>query len=315
MPFKNQKTPGTATRAPQEEEEGGSTLAKVGIGAGLLAGGAALASKPGRIGAVAKGLNALRMQLMLSGFALPKSLLGNGGAALTASIERGSLAPIKEMFSGQTLRDAAAAFKRGPLPNTHTGSSVNLPKILSLPGRAMGAFDEAAQGALQRAGLTAEQATNEVLQTPLGKNFGSFGESMEGPVASYLHPFRRTPFNQFIEGHKAIGRVTGGTATRGQKAALGAYGAAGAVHGAATSEDNTPLSIPLAIAASGRHGLPYGVAALIARYATGGKNGGGIAGSVLPVSEYGFEQSLGDVTKPFRKPAALSALDRLMGNP
>lgn len=292
--------------------ESGSMLPAIAAGAAGLGAVALAARMPGRVGKLASGLNALRQQLMLSGFALPKSILGNVGAAVNAGMERGSMAPLKELFSGQTLKDAAQSFKTGTGAVLNpAGHTQNLPKVLSVPGRAMGAMDEATQKALQRAGLSPAESARETLQSPLT---GGLGEAFESPVASYLHPFRRTPFNQFIEGLKTFQGGQGplgllGSHPKTQAATL----ALGAAHGSATADDSTPLSIPLAIAASGRRGLPYGLAALAGRLATSGKGGGQIASSVLPVSEYGYEQSLGNPLAPFEEPAAFKALKKVTG--
>ena len=68
----------------------------------------------------------------------------------------------------------------------------------------------------------------------------------------------------------------------------------------------------MVMAMAGKYGLTYGGAAMIARALAGGKIGGsGIASGMLPVSEYGLEQSMTEPTKPFTKPAALTALERL----
>lgn len=280
----------------------GKTLAAGAAGLGLLGGGLALAAKGGgRLGSAAKGLLALRSQLMLSGLAPLKSGLGNVGAGVAASIERGTAAPIKAVLSRQTLQDAVAAFKRGT-PAAQEVNQVTLKnpltgKELWTPGRLMGALDEATQLALQRGGLEKTDAAREVLQTPLGVNYGPAGKALDNPVASYLIPFRRTPLNQLWEGFRTYGRALEGE--KGVQRALGVYSGAGAVHGAATADDSTPVSIPLAVAASGRYGVPYAVAALIARGLAGAKNGGGIASNITPVSEYGIEQGLMDPGKPF----------------
>ncbi len=294
-------------------EEPGWNVPAMLAGGAALGGAALLASKPGRIGKIAGGLNALRQQLMLSGFALPKSMLGNVGAAVNASAERGTMAPLKELFSGQTLKDAVQSFKTGSgaALNPAGHNVTNLPKALSLPGRLMGSLDEATQQALQRAGLTAKESATETLQAPLT---GGLGQAFESPVASYLHPFRRTPFNQFIEGLKSFQGGQGPLGLLGSHPKTqAAYLAAGAAHGAATSEDKAPLSIPLTVAAAGRRGLPYGLAALAGRLASSGKGGGQIASSVLPVSEYGYEQSLGNPLAPFKEPAAFKAIKRVTG--
>lgn len=309
MPFKGGSP--TIADSSVDGDEGGFSLGAL-AGGGLLAGGAALlARRPGLLGKILKVGNAGRMQSMLSGFAVPKSMLGNVGAAVEKSVEHSTMKPLKELFSLETLRDFGKAYKAhghvGPVPG-----QVNLPG--PMPGRVMGAMDTAAQGALRRAGLPAAEAENALLQTPLGQNFGKFGTAIEGPVSSYIHPFRRTPFNQFLEGMKAANRVASRTGTTGERRATQLAMGLGGVHGLATADDNTPISLPIAIAASGRQGYPYALAALASRYWLGGaKTNGGVPGAVLPVSEYGLDQSIRDPLRPFEKPAALTALERITG--
>lgn len=299
MSFKSQQS--------QQPTTSGVSATEVGVGGLAAAAALALAMRnPGAVGKVARGLNSLRQQLMLSGLALPKSMLGNAGAAVEASIESGSTRPMREMFSMDTVRDAMRAYRSNAgLP----GAAASAPRQATLPGpmpgRVMGAFDEAARGALQRSGMSATQAENATMQSPLQ---GDLAMALDSPMARYIHPFRRTPFNQFIEGLK---RLPGGR--EGSTRAKAAYMGAGAVHGAATADDDAPLSIPLATAGASRYGLPYAVAALIARAAAGGKGGGDIASTVLPVGEYGFESALTDPTRPFRKPAAFTAIERVFG--
>lgn len=304
---------------PVEPEEAGPGWGSVAAGGGALAGAAGLlglASKfPGSVGKAAGVANAVRQQLMLSGFAPIKSLLGNVGAAVNQGIAGKGLRPLQQLVSRKTadefmdtLRNNSDQAMRDSAGSTR---GVDLPWFLSMPGRFMGAADKATRGALQRAGATADEAVAETLQTPLGQNFGKFADVLDSPAATYLHPFRRTPFNQFYEGWKIAS-----DASKGDQAArrlLGVHGTLGAAHGAATSDDPLPLSVPMGVAFAGRAGVPYGLAALAARYAVGGKGGGGVASSLLPVSEYGYEQAIGDPLKPYRKPAALSAIERLSG--
>ena len=108
-----------------------------------------------------------------------------------------------------------------------------------------------------------------------------------------------------------MARLPGGS--EGSTLAKSVYMGTGGVHGAATSDDELPLSVPLAAAASARYGLPYTLAALLGRKLGGGSGGGGITSGALPVSEYGIEQSIGDPSRPFRKPAAFTALERILG--
>jgi hypothetical protein len=301
-----------AVTAPSTESGGGSALG-LGLGAAALAAlGYAAHVNPGVLGKIAKTAGAVRMQEMLSGLAPIKSLLGNAGAALTESIEGGTMAPIKEVFSGKTLADAKAAWDRG------TAAGGTTLKVfgheLPTPGRFMGALDDATQNALVRSGLSTEKAQRAVLQTPLGVNYGKFGTALDNPIMDYEMPFRRTPFNQLYEGGAAMTRAAkGGAEASGARRALAVYGTAGAVHGAATSDDKAPLSIPLAIAASGRYGLPYGLAAIAGRALGGGTGSGNIAGNVLPVSEYGITQGIQDPLRPYVNPAMFGALEKVFG--
>ena len=279
--------------APAPENEG-TNFGGMALGGALLAGAGALATRyPGALSKIFKTGNAVRQQLMLSGMAVPKSMLGNTGAAVNASLERRTVEPLKQLFSPQTVRDAVSAYKTGS--STPTGLTLPGPN----PGKFMGAMDEATQNALQRAGLTPEESAREVMQAPLGENFGKFGDALEGPVAAHIMPFRRTPFNQFVEGLKTV------KPDYAHKGVTAGYAATGAVHGTATADERYPVSIPLATALAAKYGLPYALAAVAARKLLGGaEEGGGILGSALPVSEYGVEQSISDPLAPFFKPAA-----------
>lgn len=282
---------------------GMSTAAKVGLGAGAAALGAMglkAAMTPGglmpKLAAFGSQLNALRQQAMLSGLALPKSILGGVGASVANSLERKSLAPLAELFSGETARDVGRAFRAGRSVGPNV--TAELPAGLDLPGRAMGAFDEAIQKSLVRSGNTPEEATRAMLQAPLPPGLS---ESMENPLMKFVQPFRRTPFNQFIEGGRAAGEhpiISTG------------YGLAGAAQGAAESDEQYPLGAGIGIAASGKYGFPQAIGQLAGRVLAKGKGGGGIVGSALPVSEYGITQTVTDPLRPFNKPALISMLEK-----
>jgi hypothetical protein len=228
------------------------------VGAGALGVGAlALAThNPALLKTVGNGLAAARKTSMLSGLAPIKSALGNVGGAAMGSIERGSLAPLREMLSPQTAREAIEVFKRGP--NTAiAGPAANLSKW-NLPGRVMGAMDEAGQNALQRAGYSAADSASEMLQAPLPKSVSS---AFENPVMDFLVPFRKTPFNALVEGARTFKADT-----LGKKVALGTSMATGALAGQA--ED--PKTIGITTAAHGRYGLPHAMAAGASRAFFGG---------------------------------------------
>lgn len=239
-----------------------------------------------------------RQQLMLSGWAPIKSVLGNvGGTAINAA-ERRTLRPLKELFSRQTLRDAKDAYKN---PSFHPSYGTSLPG--PTPGRLMGAMDTASQKALVRSGLTPDEAERVMFQNPLGDNYGKFSEVLDSETARYFFPFRRTPFNQFYEGLDAI-------KSRQHPAILAGMTGAGAVHGAATEDEQYPVSIGFGTALASKYGLPYVLGAVGGRYLAGGNRSGGIAGQALPVSEYSIESGF---TNPIPEPAALRALRQLRG--
>lgn len=290
---------------PAPEEDTGSGLAGTAlIGGGLLGIGALLAHNPAlaktAIARMLKTANVGRQQLMLAGYALPKSIAGGAGALVERAVETKSLNPLKELINPQTARDVVDAFKTsaqvGPAGTVTTSK-------FALPGRAIGAFDTAAQKALIRSGAAPEEATNALLQSPLGPQF----KVLENPVAQYAHPFRRTPFNQWFAGYGKFQKAYEGdkTAQRG----LALYGGAGAVHGALTADDQYPVSVPFGVAASARYGVPYGLGALLGRSLAGSKTGGGIADQINPVGAYGVEQGFLDPLRPITKPSFMKWIE------
>lgn len=305
---------------PPADESGGpgwGTAALAGgaglIGAGLLARSPKAAWEGAKT--LGRGFNAARQQLMLSGLAVPKSVAGNIGATAVEAAERGTMAPLRELFSMKTLGDIKNIYKTGGAATTQAGlpgmgstvgkaldTSTNIPG--PMPGRIMGAIDEATRNAMGRAGISPEDAERAVFQAPLPSGLG---KALDNPVMRYLIPFRRTPFNQLIEGGKAFAPKT-----LQQGALLGGSAATGAAHGAATSEDRFPMSVGLASAAAAKYGLPYSMGALAGRYLAGGEGGGGLASAAVPVSEYGIESGISPL-QPFTDPAALRALRRILG--
>ncbi len=305
----------TETDNSTDSGPGWGTIAAA--GAGVL-GAAALASKmsnmPGMLGKIGKGagiVNAARQQLMLSGLAVPKSLLGNVGAGIEAAAEGKGFGALKEILSLRTAKDAVRAMKTPTAAANNpvgTAGVVDLPGWASIPGRMMGGADEATRAALQRAGSGVEEAASQVLQRPLSENYGPMGSLFESPLARWLFPFRRTPFNQFAEGMKRLPLMGEGTTK-----AKAMYMGAGAVHGGATADEQYPVSVPVAVAASARYGLPYALAALAGRrYLGGRKDSGNIPGAALPVSEYGVSQGITDPLAGF-EPAILRVMKRMAG--
>lgn len=295
-----------------------------GVGTVIAGGLAALLAASPKARGVAKaglsGLSSLRKQLMLSGWALPKSILGGAGATVERSIETGSTSPLRELFKVQTLKDVGSAYKTGGSIAPTPGTASRIPS----PGKLMGAVDEAMQKVLIRSGAPAEEARAALLQAPLPPRIG---KALENPVAQHIHPFRRTPLNQWIEGFTKIGDaftpkdvqqalpIPGISQAKKSKLALALYGGAGAAHGAATADTDVPVSLPFGVAGAARYGLPYGLAAMVGRAAAGGRvPGSGLAASLLPVSEYGVESALSPEANInlVNNPPALRALRRIL---
>src|SRR5882724_2512503 len=117
--FADVATPVTGGRRsvdPSElaDEGGGISPWLIAGGGALAAGAAALAARnPALLKTAGKGFLDLRRMSMLSGMAPLKSLLGNVGSSAYSSIERGSMAPLREMLSPTTAREALAEFKAG----------------------------------------------------------------------------------------------------------------------------------------------------------------------------------------------------------
>ena len=274
-----------------------------GIG-GLLAGGAAalgagalgyLARK--KIGPTLDVLNNVRRQGMLTGQALSKSLSGNLGAGVMESVERGSTEPLKEMLRLPTnVKNAVAAFKRG------TSYQGQPSAWWQLPGRVLGATDEAAQAALVRGGLSSDDAARATLQSEV-----DLGPRVRKALASrggqYFMPFQRTVINQGVEGIETIHDWKGAGKTAANLASLGA----GFATGAGTDPDSI-APVAYGTAFMGRRGAPFAISALLGRLAQGasGRQAAEATQGLSPVSDYSISEGVaGPFTNPLKtfKPA------------
>ena len=297
-----------------------------GPGAGTLAAGGAaalaaalLTRKPGLLRTAASKLNALRYTGMLSGLAAPKSIAGNIGAGVIASAEGGTLRPLKALFSRQTGREFIQALKQGgtvgPVPGGAEATAGETVSRLNPFGRVMGAGDVATRAALTRGGVAPEEAERLVLQSPLPREWA---EKLDNPVAKFLLPFRRTPFNYLAEGMGSFapaGKALAGEVLtpleRRKLATLGGAMAAGGATGLATEEQGPgATAVPLALggAAAGTYGIPFVGSAALARFLLGQGTKASAERAVQgvsPFSEYGFVSSITDPLRPFREPAVL----------
>lgn len=305
--FDEPSAPPTPTKSVFDEEEGGSGLGYGLMGAAAIAAALALTHNSGAAKRIGSELMDARQVSMLSGLASLKSMLGNAGSAVYSSIEHGSMAPMREMFSGETVNDFKDAWKAGA-NYSDAGAAPTIAQKANVFGRFMGSADTAAQKALVRAGThSPEEAAIEMLQRPLPH---ALAESMDSPVMRYAVPFRRTPFNQFAEG----ARTAGDWSTRGKQAANALSVGQGIATGYTTDD---PTATALSISAGGKRGMGVAAGDVVGRLLKGessNKAGQGIQG-MSPVADTSLGKS---ITQPFTdpasmyKPAALSAVDKLL---
>lgn len=252
------------------------------------------------MGKLADILGVARMTSMLSGLAVPKSIVGNLGAITNEAIERRSLAPIKQFFKTQTAKDFGRELIRpSSNANLYAGGTAINPF-----GRIMGAGDTATRRALQRAGLTPTESERAVLQAPIDPKLAS---ALQSRIGRFAVPFRRTPINQFTEGMETL---------KGKHPALlASHIAAGAATGAVSEEEQYPILPAIYSAFAGRYAIPAIAGAVYGRKLAEGRGTGGLVESILPISGYGLEQSLLNPVDPLNPEnfAMLRVLRRLRG--
>lgn len=272
--------------AAPDEGSGMGTALGVGL-AGAGAAALAVAAKKYGLGKVFDTLNNVRRQGMLTGLAVPKSLLGNLGAGVTTAIEEGSTAPLTEMLRLPTnVKNAVAAFKRGASYQGQPVAQTGLAGLLNLPGRFLGATDEAAQMALGRAGQAPEQAAKTMLQNEVDLGEG-VRNALGTRLGQYLVPFRRTPINQAIGALDTMSDWS----TKGKAAANAAALGAGFV----TGEESEGVGPTIAgTAMMGRRGLPFAGASLIGKLAKGDsrREAAKVMQGASPVSDYSITEGI-----------------------
>lgn len=286
---------------------------------GAVAGGLAGAALANPVAAV-KRANELRQIAMLSGGALPKSILGNVGAHVTAAAEQGSMAPIKEMLRLPTnLKNAAAGFRAQTAPGGSMTSGAKVQGLgrVNIPGRLMGALDDASQASLQRAGVPKLRAKQLQLmeENPVGPG-SSLNTALNTRVGQFAVPFQRVPINQWSQGVQSLeGLLPAGKRPPSIHNSLrGRALTAGTMAGGAVAGDQTqnPLALAMIAALAGPRALPFALGAGGAVAAKGGR-----AKSVLERVGVGLpEGSVSDLIDPTRaidKPALIRFLEQLRG--
>lgn len=280
------------------------------LGGALGALGGLAAANPG---ATMKRLQEARMIGMLSGAALPKSVLGNVGAHLTAAAEMGSAAPIREMLRVPTnVKTAVQAFRNQPKTISAATGAAPVEGLgrLNLPGRLMGALDEASNASLQRSGLSPEQAQRLLLTTenPVGAG-STLNTALNTRLGRWLVPFQRIPVNQFSQGVQSLeGLLPKGsvkldpvhTSKAGRALTVGSMGA-GALAG---DETNNPLALAMLSALAGPRALPFALGAGL----TAGPKVLERVGVGLPDASL---RDLYDPTRAIDQPALLRLIEQL----
>lgn len=220
-----------------------------------------------------ENLNQLRMGSMLSGLAVPKSILGNIGAHFTAAAENRSMAPIKALGDfGNIGRDIAEGWNISNSPQLGGQQ-----KSWNIPGRILGAGDHAATKSLMRAGLS-EAAAKEILLT--NPNPVSGWEPLNTGLGKLAVPFKTTPFNQFGQGLSRYLKHPGIYA-----------GAAGLGAGAGMLTDD-PEKLALGAGFVGPYALPFTMGAMAT---AGARAGQGLS----PIPEWSLQKSFTDPLAPF----------------
>jgi hypothetical protein len=191
---------------------------------------------------------------MLSGAALPKSVAGNIGAVGTAAAERSSMRPIVEAMR---LPTNAKKFVHAWKNNANPAHIAGVGKF-NLPARTMGAMDAMTTSALQRAGLTLEQAQELLLTNPNTWGDGWLGKQLRTPTGEFFVPFRNTSANTVAEGWNALEEMAGrgkDPTPRRRAMTVGAVGA-GAAAGQTTDD---PYLLAILAAFAGPRAIPAGI--------------------------------------------------------
>lgn len=244
-------------------------------------GGAGLGALAGLAWTNPQLLERMRYSSLLSGAAIPKSLLGNVGALGARALEMpgGVRRVASEFFTPQTLDAAKSGWQQNALREVVSGPQGG---PLTLPGRVMGTFDRASRDVLERTGLSPSEAERLVLMgmpsTETSKDIVNLVRNR--PAVRVAVPFARTALNLVergiertpglgaLENVRAWSGATPREAARKQLLGAGAIGLGAAVGSEASpggSLEDYQGWAPFAHAALGPYALPGALAALAAQ--------------------------------------------------
>jgi hypothetical protein len=191
---------------------------------------------------------------MLSGAALPKSLLGNAGAVATAALENTSTAPIREALRLPTnIKNFASGFANGTHPDAGMVGKFNV------FGRAMSGADTATSQVLERAGLDEGARQRLLLNKPSPLGNGTLAKAAQSPLGKAIMPFQTIPMNTVAEGINSMNEMLPKSGASMARKAL----TAGSIGAGAVSGDQTdnPLVLGLLAALAGPRAIPFALGA------------------------------------------------------
>lgn len=222
---------------------------------------------------VAPALDKWNYFSMLSGPpTLAKKLLGDTGQIGVAAARTAlggdpaqAVNILRKFFSTETLRDTADIVKRNYSSSGASGASDygrDVSGVLGTPSSVMGATDSAAINALQRAGFSADEATQMLpgTRTPVSKLGSALANlpNRAGPIGRLAIPFAKTAVNlgeMGIEHTPVLGNLAE-WATNGKMSTSLAKQALGAGAGIAAYEDPKDVGNRYVQAAMGPLALP-----------------------------------------------------------
>lgn len=184
-------TTGALIGQTPEERVGGAVALGL-TGAGLVAGGRALARNPL---APLELSTKLRSQGYLTGLAIPKNIVGGVGAVRRAAIEQATVRPIREMLRPIEM---GRSFVRGVRDPIDIGIAGN-PRLsrFAVPARFISGIDQAFLDVLGRAGSSPAEANRLLLRrslTDVGMT-PQMAAIAQHPITRAGWIYQRTPLN------------------------------------------------------------------------------------------------------------------------
>lgn len=253
------------------------------------------------------GLATTRAELALTGTAIPKNIANALGAPTIAALERGNIAPLREIARLPTNAKVFMNELRNPSVDIGvTGMRRSPTRFLLAPTRVIGAIDETAIQALRRAGLSSDDVNRLMVRRPLSDFLTKNQmDALNNHIVRQLALFVRTPANVLFGGFDEVGTGLTGRGTAVGKANQGltpaqlaarknvtrGVMALGVGAGAATSEQDSYLrllGLGLAGAFFGVRAIPFAMGAATGSAAAGASSREPLQG-LAPFPEFALD--------------------------